>query len=689
MMRVCMATDSLAPSGMGVHMLTLADALADCEITILAARDTPLFRSAQARFRVRSYNDDADGLTRWLRASGFDLLHLHAGIGWEGHAITRAAARAGVPVVRSEHLPYLLTRPAQQDEYRDAARAIAATIAVSDAVAASYRDSGLLSGPIATIRNGIDHAALAADRTGLASARFERIDERPVFVSVGRLAEQKNQRLLVDAVAILAARGRAVDLMLVGEGPERAALIAYIRAAGMAGHVRLMGQRGDVPALMAMATAYVHSSVFEGLPLVLLEAMALGVPIVARRAPGVDEALDDRVAMRVGGDDAGALADAMAAVLDDPATAATRAQAAIQRQATNFTAARMAAETRAIYAAHTRKDPPLNHVKIGFVGAGGIAHRHAGVLANMEDVRICAVADADPGRAGELAAQHGAQVFGDAEAMIAAGGLDAVFVCVPPFAHGPIEQAILAAGLPFLVEKPVSLDLDEATRIADAVDARGLVTAVGYHWRWLDSLDAVETALAGRRPRLVSGYWLDSTPPVEWWWQQALSGGQMVEQATHLVDLARYLCGDVTQAFGLAEHTARPAFPKLDVATASTASLRFADGAIGNFAATCLLGWNHRVGLHLFGDGFAVEITDHDVMIDTGAGRPVTPNHSDPVWRQDRAFVEAVMGRENTIRCTYRDALETLRVVDAIARSARDGQAVTLATQPTLQERAA
>jgi len=74
------------------------------------------------------------------------------------------------------------------------------------------------------------------------------------------------------------------------------------------------------------------------------------------------------------------------------------------------------------------------------------------------------------------------------------------------------------------------------------------------------------------------------------------SGGQMVEQTTHILDLARYLVGDVTQVFGLAGHTPRDAFPDLDVPTVSTASLRFASGAIGNIGSTCLLNWGHRVG---------------------------------------------------------------------------------------------
>lgn len=151
----------------------------------------------------------------------------------------------------------------------------------------------------------------------------------------------------------------------------------------------------------------------------------------------------------------------------------------------------------------------------------------------------------------------------------------------------------------------------------------------------------------------------------------------MVEQTTHLLDLARYLVGDVTRAYGLAGHTERPEFPGLDVATVSSASLLFTGGAIANFASTCLLKWNHRAGLHLFGEGFAIELTDHDVMIDTGHGRPVTRNESDPVWREDRDFIDAVQGKENCIRCPYADAVETHALALAVGTSARTGQAIT------------
>jgi len=322
----------------------------------------------------------------------------------------------------------------------------------------------------------------------------------------------------------------------------------------------------------------------------------------------------------------------------------------------------------------------MTRTRIGFIGAGGIAQRHLGVLEQFDDVDLVGFADPDFDRAVTAAARFGARAFDDHRALLDGVDLDAVYICVPPFAHGESERAVIERGLPFFVEKPLSLDLALAEEIAAQVEARGLVTGVGYHWRYLDTVVRARSRLADTPAQLVSGYWLDQTPPPQWWWKQDRSGGQMVEQTTHIIDLARYLVGEVDQVFGLANRIDRAAFPGLDVPTVSTASLRFASGAVGNLASTCLLNWGHRVGLHLFGDGLGIELHERDIMVDVGAGRPVQQAQVDPVQLEDRDFVDAVRGQTNRIRCAYGEALKTHRVALAIATSAREGRPVDLSS---------
>lgn len=316
-------------------------------------------------------------------------------------------------------------------------------------------------------------------------------------------------------------------------------------------------------------------------------------------------------------------------------------------------------------------------LRIGFIGAGGIAGRHIANLQGFDDVEIVGLADPAAERAAEMANRTGARAYADHRAMLDAERLDACYVCLPPFAHGAPERDLIDRRIPFFVEKPLSADEATAEDIAARVAEAGLVTGVGYHWRYLDIVEAAQELLAKTPARLVSGYWLDSTPPPAWWSRQDQSGGQMVEQTTHIFDLARLLVGPVEEVVAMGGRTPRPDHPDCNVDEASTAALRFASGAVGSVASTCLLRWPHRIGLHLFGDGLALELTEFELMVDVGAGRPVRGAQGDPFVREDRDFLDAVAGGPNRIRTPYAEALETHRVATAAARSARERRPVT------------
>ena len=315
-------------------------------------------------------------------------------------------------------------------------------------------------------------------------------------------------------------------------------------------------------------------------------------------------------------------------------------------------------------------------IRIGFIGAGIIATRHLGNLLGFDDVTVAAVADLQLDRARELAGRCGGTPYADYAEMLERERLDAVYVCVPPFAHGAPELAVLEHGLPFFVEKPLGIDLETAERVARGVRERGVVTATGYHWRYLDIVERARELLAENPARLALGYWLDFTPPPPWWTQQARSGGQMVEQTTHIFDLARHLVGDVERVYAAAARIDRPAFPEADIWDVSAATLHFASGALGSVTSTCLLEWPHRIGLHLFGEGLAIELSEWELMVDVGRGRPIRKAEGDPMVREDRDFVDAVRGKPNRVRAPYHEALETHRVATAAVHAARTAAVV-------------
>ena len=100
------------------------------------------------------------------------------------------------------------------------------------------------------------------------------------------------------------------------------------------------------------------------------------------------------------------------------------------------------------------------------VGAGAVAARHVRTLLAMDGVELAAVADPALERAKELAAEAGASAYPNHMELLAAERLDAVYICVPPFAHGVPELAVIDAGLPMFVEKPVAIDRETAAEIA-------------------------------------------------------------------------------------------------------------------------------------------------------------------------------------------------------------------------------
>jgi glycosyltransferase involved in cell wall biosynthesis len=152
---------------------------------------------------------------------------------------------------------------------------------------------------------------------------------RPAVFAAGRLAGQKGFAVLIDAAARWQGRDPCPRLAIAGEGPLAGALASQADAAGVP--VRFLGRRNDVPALMAAADVVVVPSLWDGQPLVVQEALRSGRPLVASRVGGIPDLTGEDGALLVPAGDAGALAEAVLAVLDDPGLAARLRAAATER----------------------------------------------------------------------------------------------------------------------------------------------------------------------------------------------------------------------------------------------------------------------------------------------------------------------------------------------------------------------
>lgn len=677
MQHVCLLTDSDDPSGVWAHMLTLARELRGrWQVTLAIPENgtsTRLTRQAAAHdLDARPYATEA--LEDWLADSDVAVFHVHAGVAWEGHHAVAAGRRAGVrAVVRTEHLPQLITTHDQRGAHRALLRQLDRVICVSRGVAQSYVASGIPADWLTVVRNGTRTIEAPPDRLGTPT-------DVALVLAVGRLVEQKRFDVLIEAAAELP-RAR---VLIVGEGPLEDELRALISDRDVRDRVTLCGRRNDVESLLAGADVLAIPSQFEGLPLVALEAMSVGTPVVGTRVCGLDEVVVDGVTGRlVPAGDPGALALALAEAIATPDLRRAWGEEGARRHRARFGAERMGEEVHAVYEEALRGPsarPPRRGLamktRIGFVGGGAVANRHLANLLEIADVEIAAIADPAEARAHAFASRCGATAYAHHDDMLARERLDALYICVPPFAHGAPELAAVDADLPFFVEKPLAVDLETAETVAQALEGRELVTGAGYHWRYLDTYERARDLLAENPARLAIGYWLDATPPPSWWVHREQSGGQMVEQTTHVLDLARTLVGEVTSVYAAGAESRRP---EGDVDDASTATLQFETGAIGSISSTSLLNWPHRIGLHTFSPSLVIELSEFEMLVDIGQGRPVTPSQVDPFVLEDRDFVDAVQGKPSRVRVPYGEALRTHRLACAVDRSALEGRPLELA----------
>lgn len=183
----------------------------------------------------------------------------------------------------------------------------------------SEREAGLPRHKLVEIANGVDVYRFTA-ATASSLAAFGIGPARRVITFVGRLDEQKGVSWLVDQMPRIAAGAPDCELLLVGEGPERAALERQVAARSLGERVHFAGFRQDVPEILAASHVCVLTSKWEGMPNALLEAMASGKAVVATDVEGVAEALGPAAAAQVvPTGDAEAFVNKVVAMLNDPA----------------------------------------------------------------------------------------------------------------------------------------------------------------------------------------------------------------------------------------------------------------------------------------------------------------------------------------------------------------------------------
>jgi len=317
-------------------------------------------------------------------------------------------------------------------------------------------------------------------------------------------------------------------------------------------------------------------------------------------------------------------------------------------------------------------------VRLAFIGSGGVANwQHFDNLEPMDAAEIVAICDVDGDSARSAAERFDAGVYTDHRALYEEAELDAVFVCLPPFAHEDQELMAAERGIDLFVEKPLALSAEKAGAIDECIEENGVIAQVGYNWRYSPGLDRARELLRDRTIGFVDGRWWGGVMGGEghWWRRADRSGGQVVEQATHLFDAIRYLAGDVECVFAAGENEISELVDFPDV---TSATMRHGSGTVSHVTTSCAAEGD-QVGLDVIADGATIAVRQNSIegIVD---GEEISEEFdANPYVREVEAFLEAVETRDDTgVRAPYADARKSLELTLAVDESIETGEPIDL-----------
>ncbi len=323
-------------------------------------------------------------------------------------------------------------------------------------------------------------------------------------------------------------------------------------------------------------------------------------------------------------------------------------------------------------------------VNVGLVGAGRRGKAHLDAIKNIPDVYIKAICDIDETTAKSVAKIYQAKPYTNYEEMLDKEELDAIFICTPTNVHVP--QAILAAkhGVSFLLEKPVSLNIQEAKDLLKAVHDYKVVAGVGYQSRYLSIIDKALEIVEENKISMVNAHYYWTIPIIPWIRKRELGGGQIVDQSTHLIDLFRYVAGEIESVYASYSSVARSTeedkkagFENWD---SYALTVRFKHGGVGNLSGTYALfpGIKDASGIDFIARELLMRyihasrleiITRNEVVVYTETRNPTV--------EMDRDFIKAIQSKnDEKLKVTLDKTIRSHAVALAANESAITGKVI-------------
>lgn len=312
----------------------------------------------------------------------------------------------------------------------------------------------------------------------------------------------------------------------------------------------------------------------------------------------------------------------------------------------------------------------MSELRVGLIGAGGIAASYVTVFNHVEGARITAVADVRGRAADAIAEAVRGTSYPSHRALLEDADIDAVLVCTPPSTHPEIVLQAMDRGLHVICEKPLAIDVESASKMVEAADRAGVVFTMAAKFRFVDDVirarQIVGSGILGELIVLENAFASRVDMSRRWNSDPAISGGGvLIDNGTHSVDIVRYFLGPIAEVMAVEGKRIQ----RLAVEDTASVLLRTPDGVLG----TVDLSWSvDRVTdsyLTLYGSEGTISVgwkgaryrqASSPEWVEFGSGY----NKITCMGAQLANFVDAIRGDE-AIAVTADDAVASVAVVEA------------------------
>ena len=261
----------------------------------------------------------------------------------------------------------------------------------------------------------------------------------------------------------------------------------------------------------------------------------------------------------------------------------------------------------------------MNQVRFALIGCGVIANFHATAIEQIPEATLVGVYDEYRPGAERFVQTRPVQIFDSLEALLASDEVDAVGICTPSGLHTQQAVAAMRAGKHVVVEKPMSLSLDDADLLIRTAKETGVKVCVISQYRFSDAVQEIRRAIdAGAFGRIVSGslqmkYFRSHEYYASGGWRGTWAmdgGGCLMNQGIHGIDMFRYLMGPVKSLTAITKTQTR----QIEVEDSAVAVLEFANGAIGTLegSTTCYPGYPRRI--EICGDAGSIVLEEDSIL---------------------------------------------------------------------------